>query len=175
MFHSKPHQQRHHHAHRHNNNFHHSQDIIHHDPFASLFDNRINIMMTPPPPPGGLFASHELAAANPLGAANTRMDWHETPHAHVLKAHLPGFRKDEVRLEVEEEEEGHGHALRLTCEKKVETEEKADGWYRVARSSGRVLQRLTLPENSDPHHMAAAMENGVLTLTIPKKQLQPYY
>ncbi|KAF9620391.1 hypothetical protein IFM89_011764 [Coptis chinensis] len=34
--------------------------------------------------------------------ANTRIDWKETPETHIFKADLPGFKKEEVKVEVEE-------------------------------------------------------------------------
>ena len=36
---------------------------------------------------------------------NTRIDWKETPEAHVFKADLPGLNKEEVKVEVERSEE----------------------------------------------------------------------
>ncbi|CAN0878696.1 18.1 kDa class I heat shock protein (Fragment) [Linum grandiflorum] len=97
------------------------------------------------------------------------MDWQETADAHVLRAELSGFKKEEVMLQLEEEG-GGGDAIRISCEKVVEIkEEKEDGWYHVERSSGRNHQRLRLPESADPKRMEAGMEDGVLTVTIQKK------
>ncbi|XP_068668216.1 17.8 kDa class I heat shock protein-like [Aristolochia californica] len=96
--------------------------------------------------------------------ANTRIDWKETPEAHVFKADLPGLKKEEVKVEVEE-----GRVLQISGERSKETEEKNDKWHRVERSSGKFLRRFRLPENAKIDEVKAAMENGVLTVTIPKE------
>ncbi|KAL8129887.1 hypothetical protein V2J09_019042 [Rumex salicifolius] len=95
--------------------------------------------------------------------ANMRMDWKETPEAHVFKADLPGLKKEEVKVEVEE-----GRILQISGERAKEHEEKTDTWHRSERSSGRFLRRFRLPENVKLEEVKASMENGVLTVTVPK-------
>ncbi|XP_042383834.1 16.9 kDa class I heat shock protein 2-like [Zingiber officinale] len=99
--------------------------------------------------------------------ANTRIDWKETPEAHVLKADLPGVKKEEVKVEVEE-----GGILQISGERTKEREEKKDKWHRVERSSGKFLRRFRLPENAKVDQVKASMENGVLTVTIPKEEVK---
>ncbi|KAM4083164.1 hypothetical protein ACB094_08G035700 [Castanea mollissima] len=74
---------------------------------------------------------------------NLRIDWKETPEAHVFKADLPGLVKEEVKVEVEE-----GKILQISGERSKEQEEKKDKWYRVERSSGKFLRRFRLPKNA---------------------------
>ena len=95
--------------------------------------------------------------------ANARIDWKETPEAHVFKADVPGLKKEEVKVEVEE-----GRVLQISGERSKDKEEKSDTWHRVERSSGRFLRRFRLPENARVDQVKAAMENGVLTVTVPK-------
>ncbi|KAD3336444.1 hypothetical protein E3N88_31963 [Mikania micrantha] len=96
---------------------------------------------------------------------NARVDWKETPEAHIFKADLPGIKKEELKVEVED-----GNVLQIFGERNVEKEDKNDKWHRVERSSGRFTRRFRLPENAKMEEVKAAMENGVLTITVPKTE-----
>ncbi|XP_071687563.1 17.3 kDa class I heat shock protein-like [Rutidosis leptorrhynchoides] len=98
---------------------------------------------------------------------NTRVDWKETPEAHVFKADLPGIKKEEIKVEVED-----GNVLQISGERNVEKEDKNDKWHRVERSSGKFTRRFRLPENTNMDQIKAAMENGVLTITVPKQEVK---
>ena len=100
--------------------------------------------------------------------ATSRIDWKETPEAHIFKADLPGLKKEEVKVEVEE-----GRVLQISGEHNKEQEEKNDKWHRVERSSGKFLRRFRLPENAKMDQVKASMEYGVLTVTVPKEVKKP--
>ncbi|KAG0471055.1 hypothetical protein HPP92_015601 [Vanilla planifolia] len=106
-------------------------------------------------------------ASETAAFANTRIDWKETPEAHVFKADLPGLKKEEVKVEVEE-----GRVLQISGQRKREEEEKNDRWHRVERSSGAFLRRFRLPENAQVGKLTASMENDVLTVVVPKEQVK---
>ncbi|KAH0883569.1 hypothetical protein HID58_059665 [Brassica napus] len=98
---------------------------------------------------------------------NARVDWRETPEAHVFKADLPGLKKEEVKVEIEDDS-----VLKISGERHVEKEDKNDTWHRVERSSGQFTRKFRLPENVKMDQVKAAMENGVLTVTVPKAEMK---
>ncbi|KAL1196117.1 17.6 kDa class I heat shock protein 3 [Cardamine amara subsp. amara] len=95
---------------------------------------------------------------------NAKVDWRETPETHVFKADLPGLKKEEVKVEVEDR-----NILQISGERSSENEEKSDKWHRVERSSGKFIRRFRLPENAKMEEVKACMENGVLSVTVPKE------
>ncbi|KAM1069529.1 hypothetical protein ACFX13_001461 [Malus domestica] len=116
----------------------------------------------------GPLANFPSSARETTAIANTRIDWKETPEAHIFKADLPGIKKEEVKVEVED-----GRVLQISGERSREQEDKNDTWHRVERSSGKFMRRFRLPENAKLDQVKAAMENGVLTVTVPKEVKRP--
>uniref|UniRef100_A0ACD5XJW9 Uncharacterized protein n=1 Tax=Avena sativa TaxID=4498 RepID=A0ACD5XJW9_AVESA len=113
-----------------------------------------------------LFPSFPRTSSSETAAfAGARIDWKETPEAHVFKADVPGLMKEEVKVEVED-----GNVLQISGERNKEHEEKTDTWHRVERSGGKFLRRFRLPENARTEQIKASMENGVLTVTVPKEE-----
>ena len=98
---------------------------------------------------------------------STRVDWKETPEAHVVKADIPGLKKEEVKVQIEDDK-----VLQISGERNVENEDKNDTWHRVERSSGKFMRRFRLPENAKVEQVKASMENGVLTVTVPKEEVK---
>ncbi|GAV57915.1 HSP20 domain-containing protein [Cephalotus follicularis] len=121
------------------------------DPFDGFFTSTV--------------ANVPSSATETSAFANLRIDWKETPESHVFKADLPGLKKEEVKVEVQDD-----RVLQISGERSKEQEDKNDKWHRIERSSGKFLRRFRLPENAKLDQVKASMENGVLIVTVPKEE-----
>lgn len=90
------------------------------------------------------------------------MDLVEVGDSLVLKADLPGLRREDVSIEVKD------GVLTIAGERKDDHEEKADGYYRVERTFGSFSRTLTLPKGIEAEGIQADFADGVLEVRIPK-------
>jgi len=97
--------------------------------------------------------------------ARTNVDWHENEKEHIFSAEIPGVRKEDVKVEVED-----GNVLKISGEKTREEEHKGDAWNRVERSFGSFMRRFRLPENAKAEGIRCTMQDGVLRVVVPKDE-----
>jgi HSP20 family protein len=98
------------------------------------------------------------------GAWIPQVDVFETPDSIVLKADLPGVTKDDVEISIQ------NSTLTLKGERKMEQESKDKQVYRLERSYGTFSRSFTLPPIVDTERANADFANGVLTLTLPRRE-----
>ncbi|HEX3557477.1 MAG TPA: Hsp20/alpha crystallin family protein [Thermoanaerobaculia bacterium] len=84
----------------------------------------------------------------------------------VVCADLPGTRKEDVHVEVRDK------ALILEGERRQESEQSQEGFYRSERSYGRFHRTIPLPEGVNPEQAQANFKDGVLEITLPLPQRQ---
>jgi HSP20 family protein len=84
----------------------------------------------------------------------------------VVRADLPGLKKEDVRVELTE------NALILEGERRKEHEERREGFYRSERSYGRFSRAVPLPEGVDTEKVEAEFKDGVLEVRLPAPKRQ---
>ena len=101
-------------------------------------------------------------------APRMRMDVTETDKEYTVKAEIPGVQKEDIKVAI------NGNQVSLTAE--IKEEKSADGGgaggsgaLRSERYYGQLHRSFTLPQEVDDDQAGARYENGVLTLTLPKK------
>lgn len=92
------------------------------------------------------------------------IDIHETKDSIVVKADLPGLKKEEIDVQVD------GPSLVIKGERKHESEQKENGYLRTERAYGSFYRELSLPSTVDASNMKASYKDGVLELVLPKKE-----
>lgn len=100
----------------------------------------------------------------------SRSDWapavdiKETDEAFTIEAELPGMKKEDVKVTVDD------GVLSIQGERKHEEETEDKKHHRIERVYGSFLRRFTLPENVDENSIKASFQDGVLTLNLKKAE-----
>jgi len=92
------------------------------------------------------------------------VDIYETENELVLKADLPEVDQKDIDVRVENQ------TLTISGERKFEEKQAENGYHRIERSYGSFVRSFAVPNTFDTEKVAAAFKNGVLTVTLPKKE-----
>lgn len=92
------------------------------------------------------------------------VDVYETDDTLVLKAELPGVDANDVDIRVED------GTLFLKGQRKFESEVKEEDYHRIERSYGTFTRTFALPNFVNSDQVKAEYKDGVLTLTMPKRE-----
>ena len=93
------------------------------------------------------------------------LDIFETENEWVLKADLPDVKMDDIDIQIE------NGTLTLKGDRKFERANGGKGYQRVERSYGTFARYFSLPETVDSEQVRADYSAGVLTVTLPKKEV----
>jgi HSP20 family protein len=91
-------------------------------------------------------------------------DVSETPEHLILRLEVPGLSRDRIKISVE------NNVLTVRGEKQEETTVENENFFRTERSYGTFERSFSLPPHVDTEHVDAALENGVLTVKLPRRQ-----
>ena len=93
------------------------------------------------------------------------VDIKETENEIVLAADVPGVSEKDLNIKIED------GTLTLSGERKFEEEKKGEGYHRIERGYGSFVRCFTVPDSVDADKVKANYTSGVLTVTLPKKEV----
>ena len=125
--------------------------LSHYDPLANLrlFEDAFSRMLTEP------------QTNRPWAPA---VDIYETENELVLKADLPDVDLKDIDVRVENQ------TLTIAGERSFEKQESVKGYHRIERNYGTFVRSFSVPNTFDTENIAAEFNNGVLSVTLPKKE-----
>jgi HSP20 family protein len=121
------------------------------DPFQGLrlFEDAVTRLMAEP------------SGGRPWSPA---VDILETEDAITLKADVPDVDINDIDIRVE------NNTLTLKGHRKFEKNDNIKGWHRIERSYGEFVRSFALPNTVDTEKVGAEYKNGVLSISLPKKE-----
>lgn len=122
------------------------------DPFAEVFPELFRGFFQPAPRAAG------------AEALEVRIDVKEADGEYTVHAEMPGVKKDDIHVQID------GNRVSISAEVKRESEKKeGERVLRSERYYGAVARSFALGSEIDESKSNAKFDNGVLTLTLPKK------
>src|SRR6266852_690709 len=133
--------------------------IIRYDPFRDLraLQDEVNRLFT-----GNMARFDDEGIAR--GSWSPSVDIYENKDQIVLEAELPGMSREDFDLSVE------NNVITLRGERHFEKKEDTDNYHRVERAYGSFLRSFTLPNTVTAEGANADYRNGVLRVTLPKRE-----
>jgi len=128
-----------------------TMSLSHYDPLANLrlFEDAFSRMLSEP------------QANRPWAPA---VDIYETENELVLKADLPDVDLKDIDVRVENQ------TLTISGERTFEKNDSTKGYHRIERNYGSFVRSFAVPTTFDTENIKADFKNGVLSVTLPKKE-----
>lgn len=102
------------------------------------------------------------------GAWAPAVDIYESSESLEMVFEIPGVDQKDIKVSFE------NNMLTVGGERRLEHEDKRDGYHRVERNYGNFMRSFTVPPTVDPSRINAVFENGLLRLTLAKRpETQP--
>ncbi|AAM73188.1 MAG TPA: Hsp20/alpha crystallin family protein [Chlorobaculum sp.] len=105
-----------------------------------------------------------ISSMGSMMAPAFKVDISEDEKAIYLSADIPGVKKEDVKVSIEDD------VISISAERTQEEEEKKKNYHRVERSWGSLSRSFTIGDNVDSDNITANYDNGVLKVVIPKKE-----
>lgn len=127
------------------------------DPFADVFPGLLRGFAAP--------TTRVLNGDRPVAAQRVRVDVLESESAYTVHADMPGVRKEDIDVQID------GAQVAISAKLAERTTVEGEQTLRSERFVGEMSRSFTLGSDLDEDGADAAFENGVLVLTLPKKQV----
>jgi len=92
------------------------------------------------------------------------MDIRETDEAYIVEADVPGIKREDVKIEINDD------VLTIKGERKVEQEENKKDYRRIERQYGSFRRSVSIPSGIQHDAVEAKFDDGVLRVTLPKRE-----
>jgi HSP20 family protein len=125
---------------------------------VAVLQNRLNSIFSDFARPEG--EQESLA----MGSFIPPVDVYEDAHQLALKLEVPGIKQQDLDVQVENQ------TLTVKGERKFEKDEKEENFHRIERRYGSFTRSFTLPPTVDSSAVKATYEQGVLTISLAKKE-----
>ena len=134
-------------------------NLVKWDPFRELEDvtNRLNRIF-------GQSLARSESGQNMLAVADwaPSVDISETDSAYLIKGEIPGVKKEDVKVTIQD------GMLTIQGERKQEKEEKGKKFHRIERSYGSFVRSFRVPDDADENSVKAEFKDGMLNVTLAK-------
>ncbi|HHL40109.1 MAG TPA: Hsp20/alpha crystallin family protein [Deltaproteobacteria bacterium] len=111
-----------------------------------------------------LFERETALERLPGAVLRPSVDVKESAREYTITVEVPGVSEDDVKVELAD------GVLTISGEKKHEEEKKDEYYHSVERSYGYFRRVLSLPDDADEEGVEAKYKNGVLTITVPRRE-----
>ena len=108
-------------------------------------------------------ATQQTAVRRPSSSFAPSFEVRESESAFVFLADVPGVLDENVEITIEEDR------LTISGKRDAETRQDSDSYHLVERSFGSFSRTFLLPEGADKEAIVAKLDNGVLTVTVAKR------
>ena len=134
--------------------------IVKYDPFRDLrsLQDEVNRLFSMSFPHSG--RQDEIMR----GAWTPSVDIYQAKDEIVLEAELPGMKPEDVDVSIE------NNIITIRGERRFEKKDESDNYHRVERSYGSFTRSFTLPRNVVGDRAKADFKNGVLHVSLPKRE-----
>lgn len=136
-------------------------NLIKWDPFKELEDvsNRLNRLF-------GRSENRAESSQSMLTVADwsPSVDISETDDAYLIKGEIPGVKKEDVKVTVQD------GMLTIQGERRMEKEEKNKKFHRVECSYGNFVRSFRMPDDADEEKVKAEFKDGMLNISLPKSE-----